>query len=204
MESAMLINILMLAETTYFFELIFRKVCIKSRILESEDQRYESNWGRGDIIKRNAPRKIQTKRQLLLEVEELQTRLDATERRLLPMPLLTVWRTRRSIIRSGRLSRWTMHGSNWSTAVQENVWMFPEARRIRGRSSINGSVKGQTGIRCSNGNNRLLTGGAFPQEGAFMNEIFLVGKSRRLYKKFFCFRRGRLSCVALYGSTGSP
>jgi PAS domain S-box-containing protein len=46
--------------------------------VESEDQRSESDQPRCDIIKT----KFKTNQQLLLEMEELQTRLDATERRL--------------------------------------------------------------------------------------------------------------------------
>ena len=46
--------------------------------VENEDQRSESDQARGDIIKT----KSKTKQQLLLEMEKLRTRLDATERRL--------------------------------------------------------------------------------------------------------------------------
>jgi PAS domain S-box-containing protein len=50
--------------------------------LESDDQISENDQERGDIIKRKSKINPQTKEQLLLEVEELRTKLDATELRL--------------------------------------------------------------------------------------------------------------------------
>ena len=50
--------------------------------MESDDQISENDQERGDIIKRKSKINPQTKEQLLLEVEELRTKLDATELRL--------------------------------------------------------------------------------------------------------------------------
>ena len=64
---------------SHFFPVAnFLKFCIKSLRVESQDQRSESDQPRCDIIKT----KSKTNQQLLLEIKQLRTRLDATERRL--------------------------------------------------------------------------------------------------------------------------